>query len=182
MIFECTDIEGVVLVKPDRFPDERGYFARTWGEDVFAAHGLSTRVAQRNLSYNTEAGTLRGMHYQRPPHSEIKLVSCLVGSIFDVAIDLRPESPTFCRWVGVELRADEGTMLYIPEGCAHGYLTLTPDTLIEYLVSEFYHPEAAAGVRWDDPQFGVQWPASPQIIAERDRTYPDFAREVSTFG
>jgi dTDP-4-dehydrorhamnose 3,5-epimerase len=174
MQFESTAVAEVYLVRPDRFDDERGYFARTWGADEFEARGLSTRVVQRNLSFNTHTGTLRGMHYQRPPYAEVKLVSCLVGAIFDVAIDLRPDSPTYCRWVGAELRADSGAMLYVPEGCAHGYLTLEPRTTVEYLVSELYHPEAAGGVRWNDSHFGVRWPAEPTLIAQRDRSYPDF--------
>jgi dTDP-4-dehydrorhamnose 3,5-epimerase len=179
MRIEDTTVQGVKVITPEFFADERGFFARTWAQDVFAEHGLDARVVQRNLSYNREAHTLRGMHYQRPPHAEIKVVSCVVGAIYDVAIDLRPDSPTFGRWFGAELRADTGTMLYIPEGCAHGFLSVTPDSTVEYLVSEFYHPESAAGVRWDDPTFGVRWPAPPRVMADRDRTYADFKMPVS---
>ncbi len=174
MIFMPTEIPDVVLITPEQLSDDRGFFSRTWGQDVFAEHGLLASLVQRNLSYNRAALTLRGMHFQRPPHAEVKLVSCVTGAIFDVAIDLRADSPTYRRWVGAELTADAGAMLYIPEGCAHGYLTLQPDTSVEYLVSEFYHPESAAGIRWDDPAFGVQWPARPSVIAERDRTYADY--------
>ena len=174
MKIQETTVQGVRLVLPDRFDDERGYFARTWGQDEFEAHGLPARMVQRNLSYNRSSLTLRGMHFQRAPYGETKVVSCVVGAVYDVAIDLRPDSPTFGRWYGAELRADNGAMLYVPEGCAHGYLTLEPDSLVEYLISEFYHPEVSAGVRWDEPFFAVRWPAEPQIMNDRDRAWPDF--------
>lgn len=174
MLIQDTSVADVKQITPEFLFDERGFFARTWAEDVFAAHGLQTRVVQRNLSFNREPGTLRGMHFQRAPHAEVKIISCLMGAMYDVALDLRPESPTYRGWFGAELRADTGAMLYVPEGCAHGYLTLEPNTLVEYLVSEFYHPEAAGGVRWDDPAFGIQWPVQPRVMTERDRTYPDF--------
>jgi dTDP-4-dehydrorhamnose 3,5-epimerase len=139
-------------------------------------------MVQRNISYNRRAGTLRGMHYQRAPHAEAKLVSCRTGRIFDVAIDLRRDSPSFGRWYGAELSANNAAMLYVPEGCGHGYQTLEPDSNVEYLISEYYHPEAAAGVRWDDPFFGIRWPIEPTVMNERDRTWPDFepARVLST--
>jgi dTDP-4-dehydrorhamnose 3,5-epimerase len=174
MRFEDTTVQGVVLITPEQFADERGFFARTWGQDIFEARGLNPHVVQRNLSYNRQVGTLRGMHYQRAPYSEVKLVSCLIGRIFDVAMDLRQDSPTFGKWFGAELRADTGAMLYVPEGCAHGYVSLEPDTTVEYLISEFYRPESAAGVRWDDPFFGVRWPMQPTLMNARDRTWPDF--------
>ena len=173
MKFESTEIDGVVLITPERIFDERGFFAKTWGQDDFEALGLNPRVVVRNVSYNTEVRTLRGMHWQQAPHGEVKMVSCTAGALFDVAVDLRPGSPTRGRWVGAELRADTGVMLYIPEGCAHGYLTLEPHTTVEYLISEFYHPESAAGARWDDPAFGIRWPAQPLVMNERDRTWPD---------
>ena len=169
-----TAVQGVKLVLADRFDDERGFFARTWGHDVFAAHGLSAPMVQRNLSYNKATGTLRGMHFQRAPFAETKVVSCVVGAVYDVALDIRPDSPTYGRWFGAELTPENGAMLYVPEGCAHGYLTLRPDSLVEYLISEFYHPEVSDGVRWDDPFFAVHWPAVPTIINQRDRTWPDF--------
>ncbi|HEV7665461.1 MAG TPA: dTDP-4-dehydrorhamnose 3,5-epimerase [Chloroflexota bacterium] len=174
MNFQPTDIEGVVLVSPERFDDERGFFARTWGQDVFEANGLKQPMVQRNLSYNRQSGTLRGMHYQRAPHAEVKLVSCLAGTIFDVAVDLRSDSPTFGKWVGYELRPETGNSLYIPEGCAHGLLTLEPGSVVEYLISAYYAPQAACGVRWDDAFFGIRWPTKPTVMNERDRTYPDF--------
>ena len=175
MRIEDTRVDGVRLITPQRFPDDRGYFVVTWAEDLFTQHGLTARVVQRNLSYNRAQHTLRGMHFQRAPHAEVKVVSCLVGAVYDVAIDLRPDSPSYLQWFGAELRADSGTMLYVPEGCAHGYLTLEPDSTVEYLVSEFHHPESADGVRWDDAAFGIRWPARPVVMAPRDANYPDFA-------
>src|SRR5947209_5720751 len=154
MIFTRTDIPDVVLITPEHIPDERGFFVQTWGQADFEANGLQRPMVARNMSYNRERGTLRGMHFQRPPHAEAKLVSTLVGSVFDVAIDLRQDSPTFGKWVGHELRADTGDMLYVPEGFAHGYITLEPHTTVEYLISERYAPEASSGVRWDDAFFG----------------------------
>jgi dTDP-4-dehydrorhamnose 3,5-epimerase len=174
MRFEQTSVDGVWLVTPDRFDDERGFLARTWGLDEFEAHGLHGQIVQRNVSYNRAAATLRGMHFQRAPFAEVKLVSCLVGAIYDVAVDIRPESPTFGRWFGAELRGETGAMLYVPAGCAHGYLSLVPDSTVEYLLSEFYHPEVADGIRWDDPFFGIRWPAEPAVVNARDRTWPDF--------
>ena len=175
MIFQSTDIDGVVLITPEPIADERGFFAKTWGQDDFEAHGLNTRIVARNLSYNRDRATLRGMHFQHPPHAETKLISCIAGSIFDVAIDLRRDSPTCGRWVGARLRAESGAMLYVPEGFAHGYLTLEPQTTVEYLISEFYAPHAADGVRWDDPTFGITWPLEPEVINQRERTWPDFS-------
>ncbi|HEX8969234.1 MAG TPA: dTDP-4-dehydrorhamnose 3,5-epimerase family protein, partial [Chloroflexota bacterium] len=147
---------------------------KTWGEDDFAQYGLKPRMVGRNMSYNRETATLRGMHFQRAPHAETKLVSVLAGSIWDVAVDVRHDSPTRGKWVGRELRAETGEMLYIPEGFAHGYITLEPHTTVEYMISEFYAPQAADGVRWDDPLFGIEWPAEPRILSARDRSWPDF--------
>lgn len=172
MRIEDTPLAGVKLITPHRFSDERGYFAMTWAANVMADAGLETPMVQRNVSFNAESLTLRGMHYQREPHAEAKLITCLVGSIYDVAIDLRPESSTYLQWYGAELSIDNGSMLYVPRGCAHGYLTLSPNALVEYLVSTYYAPDAAAGVRWDDPLFGIRWPDRPRCINDRDRTYP----------
>jgi dTDP-4-dehydrorhamnose 3,5-epimerase len=180
MRFLNTSVEGVMVITPDQFDDERGFFARTWALDEFETHGLQTRMVQRNLSYNRASGTLRGMHYQRPPFPEVKLVSCLAGAVYDVAADLRPESPTYGKWFGLELRPETGAMLYVPEGCAHGYVSLEPDSTVEYLISEFYHPEVAAGVRWDDPYFGIQWPREPTVMNARDGSWPDY--QPSTLG
>jgi dTDP-4-dehydrorhamnose 3,5-epimerase len=176
MIFATTPLSGVVLVTPDRFADERGFFAVTWDQAEFESHAINPRLVQRNLSGNHAAATLRGMHFQREPHAQAKLVICLTGAVFDVAVDLRPESPSYRQWFGAELRADTGTMLYIPEGCAHGYETLEPDSTVEYLMSGLYAPDSADGVRWDDPAFGIRWPLPPTVMAERDRTWSDFGQ------
>ena len=175
MILHDTDIEGVRIVEPERHEDARGFFARTWDTAEFAAHGLSGRLVQTSISYNRRRGTLRGMHYQTPPHEEAKLVRCTSGAIFDVAVDLRPSSTTLTRWVGVELSADSRLALYVPEGCAHGFLTLTDHAEVAYQMSEFHAPEAAHGVRFDDPAFAIDWPGEVMVVNERDRTYPDFA-------
>ena len=171
MIFTQTDIEGVLLITPERIPDERGYFVKTWGQDDFEASGLARMVA-RNMSYNREKGTLRGMHFQRAPHAEAKLVSPLTGAIYDVALDLRRESPSYGNWVARELRAETGDMLYVPEGCAHGYQTLADDTEMFYMTSAFYTPSAAGGVRFDDPAFAIEWPLPVSAISEQDRNWP----------
>ena len=176
MIFTRTDIEGVLLITPERIPDERGYFVKTWGQDDFDANGLARMVA-RNMSYNRQVGTLRGMHFQREPHAEAKLVSPLTGAIYDVALDLRRDSPSYGRWVGKVLRAAAGDMLYVPEGCAHGFITLEPDTTIEYLISAYYAPHAADGIRWDDPAFAIAWPLTPTVMSARDRSWPNYAGE-----
>jgi dTDP-4-dehydrorhamnose 3,5-epimerase len=176
MLFTPTPLHGVVLVTPDRFADERGFFAVTWDQAEFQAHGIPADFVQRNLSGNRAAATLRGMHFQRQPHAQAKLVTCLTGAVYDVAIDLRPNSPSYRRWFGAELRAETDTMLYIPEGCAHGYETLEPDSTVEYLMSGLYAPDSADGVRWDDPAFGIRWPLPPTVMAERDRTWSDFGQ------
>jgi dTDP-4-dehydrorhamnose 3,5-epimerase len=175
VIFTETDLAGAFLIDLERREDDRGFFARAWCADEFAEHGLNTRLVQANVSFNDRKGTLRGMHFQRPPAAEAKLIRCTRGSIFDAIIDLRPDSPTFKRWLGVELTADNRRALYVPEGFAHGYQTLEPGTETFYLVSEYYTPSAEGGVRWDDPAFGIEWPdpESP-LVSEKDRTWPDF--------
>lgn len=173
MNFIETALPGVVIVAPDLKGDERGFFARTWCAEEFAMHGLAARVAQCNLSYNRTRGTVRGLHYQAPPAAEDKLVRVVRGAIFDVAVDLRPDSPTFLQWVGVELTADNRQALYVPKGCAHGFQTLTDDAELFYQMSEFYAPALACGVRWDDPLFAIAWPLPVQVISERDANYPD---------
>jgi dTDP-4-dehydrorhamnose 3,5-epimerase len=174
MRFQETNVQGVLMISPDHFDDERGFFERTWAQDEFELHGLHTRMVQRNVSYNRAVRTLRGMHFQREPYPEVKLISCLIGAVYDVAIDIRPDSPTYGQWFGAELRQDNGLMLYVPQGCAHGYLSLEPDSTVEYLISEFYHPEVAGGIRWNDPFFNVRWPAEPVVMNGRDATYPDY--------
>jgi dTDP-4-dehydrorhamnose 3,5-epimerase len=174
MTFTATAIEGAFLVEAARFDDERGYFARTFSVAEFEARGLDAQVVQRSVSYNRRRGTLRGMHFQAAPHAETKLVSCIRGEIFDVIIDLRPASPSHRRWIGATLTADNGQALYIPKGCAHGFITLTDDAVVDYQISTPYRPEAAGGVRYDDPAFGVTWPIEPTVINERDRSWPDY--------
>lgn len=174
MTFEPTEIPGVVVVRPVRHEDARGFFARTWDGAAFTAHGLNPAVAQCSASFNKTKGTLRGMHYQIAPHAECKLVRCTRGAIHDVALDLRPHSPTFKRYVGVELNERNGLALYVPEGCAHGFLTLEGETEVSYVISAPYAPEAARGVRWDDPAFAIPWPGEVRVIHERDAAYPDF--------
>jgi dTDP-4-dehydrorhamnose 3,5-epimerase len=174
MIFRETPIADVYIVEPERHLDERGFFARTWDTNEFRKRDLNGDLVQCSVSYNSRRGTLRGLHYQAPPHEEAKLVRCTAGAVFDVAVDLRPGSPTFETWFGTELSADNRCALYIGEGCAHGFLTLTDDSEVLYQMSQFWAPEAARGVRWDDPAFAIEWPAEPAVINERDRTYPDF--------
>jgi dTDP-4-dehydrorhamnose 3,5-epimerase len=180
MIFRETMIEGVWVVEPERYEDERGFFARTWDTREFARHGLNGRLVQCSISYNRRRGTLRGMHYQAAPHEEAKLVRCTSGAVFDVAVDLRTGSASFRRWVGIELSAVNRFAMYVPEGCAHGFLTLTDDSEIAYQISEFHAPDDARGVRWDDPAIGIDWPVDVLVINERDRSYPDFAADAAS--
>jgi dTDP-4-dehydrorhamnose 3,5-epimerase len=179
VIFHETELPGVFEICLDRKVDERGFFARTWCRNEFQDFGLNPALAQCSLSFNRRSGTLRGMHYQAEPSQEAKLVRCTRGSLYDVALDLRPGSPAFRRWTAATLTAGQGNMLYIPEGCAHGFLTLEDETEVFYQISEFYNPEAARGVRWNDPAFQIAWPAAVQVISDRDRTYPDFEPHVS---
>jgi dTDP-4-dehydrorhamnose 3,5-epimerase len=174
MIFTDTDIDGVSVIEAERIEDERGFFARTWDPEEFAERGLNPKLAQCSISFNRARGTLRGMHYQEAPHEEAKVVRCTAGAIFDVALDLRPGSSSFRQWFGIELTAENRRALYIPEGCAHGFLTLDHGCEIQYQISKAYMPEAARGVRWDDPAFAISWPEEVVVINERDRSYPDF--------
>jgi dTDP-4-dehydrorhamnose 3,5-epimerase len=178
MRFQPTKLAGVFEIEIEARADERGFFARTWCREEFQAHGLNPALAQCSISFNHLQGTLRGMHFQAAPYQEAKLVRCTRGSLFDVALDLRPASPTFLQWTGVTLTADARNMLYIPEGCAHGFLTLENDTEALYQIAEFYHPEASRGVRWDDHAFQIAWPRPVTVISERDRTYSDFSMQV----
>ncbi|MFC1639654.1 dTDP-4-dehydrorhamnose 3,5-epimerase [Gemmatimonadota bacterium] len=175
MIFSPLELEGAFLIKPELLQDQRGFFARTFCQREFRMHGLNPVVAQCNISYNAKRGTLRGMHYQHPD-GEAKLVRCTWGRIWDVIIDLRPDSPTYCRSFGVELSTDNRLILYVPEHFAHGFLTLEGDVEVSYQMSEFYVPSQGCGVRWDDPAFAIEWPESIQVISERDQVYPDFYR------
>ena len=175
MIFTETKLKGAFTIEPERLEDDRGFFARMWCQQEFEAHGLDPRLVQCNISFNKRRGTLRGMHYQVAPHEEAKLVRCTMGTVYDVIIDLRSDSPTFKQWVAVELTADNRRMLYIPEGFAHGFQTLEDNTEVFYQMSEFYHPECARGVRWDDPSFGIVWPIVPQCISQQDMSYPSMS-------
>ncbi len=174
MKFTSTELEGAYLIGLDKFEDERGFFARGWCHKEFSDHGLRPWILQSNISYNLKKGTLRGMHYQRPPFQETKLVRCVRGAIYDVIIDLRPYSPTFKKWIGVELTADNYKMLYVPEDFAHGFITLHDDTEVIYHVSQYYMPESEAGLRWNDPAFGIKWPVEVAVISEKDASWPDF--------
>ena len=174
MIFQETNLPGVFEIRLEPFHDARGFFARSWCQKEFENHGLNPNVVQCNVSFNTRKGTLRGMHYQEAPKGEAKLVRCTSGSVYDVVIDLRPDSPTFRRWIAATLTARDRNMIYVPEGCAHGFLTLEGETEVFYQMSEFYSPELARGVRWDDPAFQIVWPEKIEVISERDRTYADF--------
>jgi dTDP-4-dehydrorhamnose 3,5-epimerase len=171
-----TPLADAYVVELEPLRDERGWFARTFDVEGFAAAGLDTRIAQCNTSFNARAGTLRGLHYQAEPHAEAKLVRCTRGAVFDAIVDLRPGSATYCRWFGLELRADGTDSLYVPSGFAHGFQTLEDASEVHYQMSYHYVPEAARGVRWDDPAFGIEWPAPPSTISDRDGTYPDFVR------
>lgn len=174
MIFTETKLAGAYVIAPERQADERGFFARTFCSDAFAERGLATDFPQCNVSFNPAGGTLRGMHYQEPPHGEAKLLRCTMGVIHDVILDLRPDSPTFKQWVAAELSAENRRMLYIPEGFAHGFLTLSEATEVFYQISRRYSPSSARGVRYDDPAFGIDWPGEVVVISDRDRNYPDF--------
>jgi dTDP-4-dehydrorhamnose 3,5-epimerase len=176
VVFTELSVPGVWLVHADVFPDDRGSFIRAWMPEEFASRGLETGIAQCSMATNHRRGTIRGMHYQTAPHEEVKLVRVVRGAIFDVAVDLRPDSPTYRQWVGAELTADNRHALYLPKGMAHGYQTLTDDVEVLYFVSTPYAPAHARGVRWNDAAFGIDWPlGAPTLIHDRDATYPDFA-------
>jgi len=174
MIFTETRLKGVFIVEMEKLEDERGFFARTFCQKEFKAHGLTPKVVQCNISFNKRRGTLRGMHYQVAPHEEAKLVRCTRGAIYDVVIDLNPQSPTFKQWIGAELTEENRRLFYVPRGFAHGFQTLEDSTEVFYQMSEFYHPECVRGVRWNDPAFGIDWPHCERIISARDQQYPDF--------
>ena len=194
MIFKETKLKGAFIIELQKMEDDRGFFARSWCQREFEAHGLCPRLVQCNISLNSKRGTLRGMHYQAAPYEEAKLVRCVRGSIYDVIIDIRPDSDTYSQWIGVELAAPcsqpiahcslltahrslptaHYRMLYVPEGFAHGFLTLEDNTEVFYQMSEFYAPDHAKGFRWNDPAFSIKWPGEVKVISERDETYPDF--------
>jgi dTDP-4-dehydrorhamnose 3,5-epimerase len=176
MVFVETKLPGVHIIEIEEREDERGFFARTYCQHEYEAHGLNPRVAQCSISFNKRKGTLRGVHYQMAPYAEVKVVRCTAGAIYDVAVDLRPHSVTYKQWVAVELTADNRRAIYIPAGCAHGFQTLVDDTEVLYQMNEFFHPEAARGFRWNDPAIGIDWPpVETRTMAARDLGYSDFA-------
>jgi len=180
VIFTPTPLAGAWVVELERHEDERGFFARTWCRRELEARGLDARLVQCSMSRNTRRGTLRGLHWQAPPHAEVKLVRCSRGAIWDVMVDVRPSSPTYTRHFGAELTAENGLALYIPEGFAHGFVTLADDSDVVYQMTEYYEPAAARGARWNDPAFGIPWPVARPILHPRDAGYPDFVREPAT--
>jgi dTDP-4-dehydrorhamnose 3,5-epimerase len=179
MIFTELQLPGTYLITPEQLTDDRGFFARTWCQKEFQERGLVHNLVQCNISFNHRQGTLRGMHYQATPHGEVKLLRCTMGAIYDVLVDLRPSSATFRQWEAVELTSANRQLLYVPEGIAHGLQTLVDDTEIFYQMSAFYVAEAARGVRWNDPSFGIKWPLDVTVMADRDRQYPDFDDQQS---
>jgi dTDP-4-dehydrorhamnose 3,5-epimerase len=175
MIFKETKLSGAFVIEVQRLEDDRGFFGRSFCRQEFIARGLNQDVAQCSISFNRKAGTLRGMHYQTAPHAEDKLIRCTRGKLYDVIVDLRRESPTFKKWIALELTGDNRLMLYVPKGCAHGFQTIEDNTEVFYQMSEFYHAESARGVRWNDPAFGIQWPAKDRVIlSDRDRNWPGY--------
>jgi dTDP-4-dehydrorhamnose 3,5-epimerase len=174
MLFTETTLPGAYVIDIARIDDERGFFARTWAPEEFQKRGLDPTLAQCNASWNRRKGTLRGMHFQKEPFSEVKIVRCTCGAMLDVIVDLRTSSPTYCRWTAVELTASNHRSLYIPKGLAHGFITLTDEVEVYYHVSAPFSPAHASGVRWNDPAFNITWPFQPTVISEKDRAWPDF--------
>ena len=180
MLFTEIKLKGAYIIDVKRLEDERGFFGRSYCQREFEALGLNTNAVQANVSYNKKKATLRGMHMQLAPHEETKLVRCTRGAIYDVIVDLRQDSPTFKQWIGVDLTADSYRMLYVPEGFAHGFITLGDNTDVAYQVTQFYTPGAERGYRWDDPAFNIQWPIEPVIISEKDRAHTPFEEVAVT--
>ena len=178
MIFVETKLKGAFLIEPELRSDERGFFARRFCQHEFANHGLPTQIAQCNISFNLLKGTIRGMHFQRMPKAESKAVTCTRGRIYDVIVDLRPDSPSYCQWEALELSEDNRKIRFIPGGFAHGFQTLTDNAEVHYQMFEFYCPDHAEGVRWNDPVFAIQWPSPPSVISARDSSYPDFRGQM----
>jgi len=174
MKFIDLGLPGVVLIEPTIHGDERGSFRRHFCSEEFAAHGLAPAVVQGNIAENLHSGTLRGLHYQVGPFAEAKTLSCVTGAVYNITLDLRPDSPTFMRWVSAQFSADDRRSVHVPAGCASGWITLAPNTIVHYYMSEKFAPESARGVRYNDPAFDFRWPMEPKAISERDRTFPDF--------
>jgi len=179
MNFAETKLSGVFLIEPELLKDDRGSFARSFCIDEFNEAGIEIQVVQANISFNKYSGAVRGMHYQVSPHAEAKVVRCTSGSLYDVVVDLRPDSPSYSQWIGIELNAENRYAMFVPKGCAHGFQTLVDGTEVSYLMSERYVPEAASGVRYDDPAFGIDWPLKVSSVSDRDRSWSDFKPQVS---
>lgn len=175
MIFTETVLKGAFIIEPELVKDERGMFARTWCQKEFEAQGLKVTWVQSSISVNRRKGTFRGMHFQVAPYEEVKLVRCTMGAIYDVIVDMRHESPTYCQYLGVTLSAENHRALYIPERFAHGFVTLSDESEVSYHMSEFYTPSSARGFRWDDPTFHIEWPETITVMSEKDRSWPTFA-------
>jgi dTDP-4-dehydrorhamnose 3,5-epimerase len=178
MIFCETKLKGAFIIESTLAEDERGFFGRTWCKKEFEAHGLNSNAVQANVSYNKKKGTLRGMHYQVAPFTESKTVRCTQGSIYDVIIDIRPDSKTYKQWIGVELTAKSFRMLYVPDGFAHGFITLEDNSSVHYMVTEYYTPGAEAGIKFDDAAFNIVWPLQPLVISGKDNMHPVFNESV----
>jgi len=176
VIFTPLRLPGAYVIDLVRHDDDRGFFARWWSRDEWEARGLTPRIEQCSISFNRRRGTLRGMHYQAAPYEEAKLVRCTRGAIYDVVVDLRPAAPTYTQWEAIELTADNRRSVYVPEGVAHGFLTLADETEVSYQISVPYMPDLARGVRWNDPAFGIVWPEPVEVLSPRDASYPDFTR------
>jgi dTDP-4-dehydrorhamnose 3,5-epimerase len=174
VIFKASKLQGVFEIHLEPIPDERGFFARAWCQTEFKGNKLNPKLVQCSVSFNSRKGTLRGLHYQAPPYEETKVVRCTQGAVYDVVVDLRPNSPTYRDWIAVVLTAEKRNMVYVPEGCGHGFLTLEDNSEIFYQMSEIYSAESARGVRWDDPAFRIAWPERVEVISKRDRSYPNF--------
>jgi dTDP-4-dehydrorhamnose 3,5-epimerase len=175
VIFVETKLKGAYIVELEKREDHRGFFARSWDANIFEQNGLVGRVVQQNIGFSKITGTIRGLHYQKAPHQETKLVRCTRGAIFDVIVDLRPDSETFQQWLGVKLTRDNYSMLYVPKDFAHGFQSLEDNSEVMYLVSEVYTPAAEAGIRYNDPAIGIQWPLPVSMITEKDANFPDFS-------
>ena len=174
MIFRETNLKGAYVIEVQKIADARGFFGRAWCKREFGEHGLTAAMMQANIAFSYIRGTLRGLHYQGQPFAEAKLVRCTRGAAYDVIVDLRPDSPTYRQWMGTELSQENYRMIYAPEGFAHGYLTLADNTEMSYSVSQFYAPEAERGIRYDDPAFGITWPADIQVVSDKDKGWPDY--------
>ena len=178
MIFTETKLKGAFIIDVKRLEDERGFFGRAWCKKEFQDHGLNSNAVQANVSYNKVKGTIRGMHYQVAPYMESKTIRCTSGAIYDVIIDIRPDSPTFKQWIGVELTEESFRMLYVPEGFAHGFITLEDHTSVHYMVTEYYTPGAEAGIKYNDSAFNIQWPITPTVVSDKDMKHPDFNEKL----